>query len=326
MRAFLASSIGVACAPPPSPSPLAPTRRSRAPPRRPGRRAAAPREPAICRAAPSPCRWRPLGAPGSHPRDRATTTAPAAGTRVCRPATYGRFSLVGVVWDDAAAELHGRVQVRTRAAGTGSWSGWQDVETHNDDARADLGSAERARQRRARQPPRRCGSATPTASRCASPGAEDGRGPRARPTAPGRAAARTRRPRRGRPRSGRGAHARRPGPAVATPRRPSTGLRRQRRPRPARRHRDPGPATRPPTEAEHRRGGRAVAPRQPVHRPAPAHRHPRAAGAPTRSCARGRSPTPRPSRPPSSTTRLAATTTPARRPLRSSAASTATTS
>ncbi|MFD4340211.1 peptidoglycan recognition protein, partial [Streptomyces anulatus] len=54
------------------------------------------------------------------------------------------FSLVGVVWDDAEAELHGTVQVRTRAAGGTSWSDWQDVETHNAEHAADLGSAERA--------------------------------------------------------------------------------------------------------------------------------------------------------------------------------------
>lgn len=53
------------------------------------------------------------------------------------------FSLVGVVWDDAEAELHGTVQVRTRATGTTRWSDWQDVETHNADHAADLGSAER---------------------------------------------------------------------------------------------------------------------------------------------------------------------------------------
>lgn len=53
------------------------------------------------------------------------------------------FSLVGVVWDDARAELHGTVQVRTRATGTTRWSDWQDVETHNADHAADLGSAER---------------------------------------------------------------------------------------------------------------------------------------------------------------------------------------
>ncbi|MFC9177459.1 N-acetylmuramoyl-L-alanine amidase [Streptomyces sp. NPDC057107] len=53
------------------------------------------------------------------------------------------FSLVGVVWDDPEAELHGTVQVRTRATGTTRWSDWQDVETHNAEHAADLGSAER---------------------------------------------------------------------------------------------------------------------------------------------------------------------------------------
>ncbi|MBK3587286.1 N-acetylmuramoyl-L-alanine amidase [Streptomyces sp. MBT57] len=48
-----------------------------------------------------------------------------------------------MVWDDAEAELHGTVQVRTRATGTTRWSDWQDVETHNADHAADLGSAER---------------------------------------------------------------------------------------------------------------------------------------------------------------------------------------
>ncbi|MFE5796561.1 peptidoglycan recognition protein [Streptomyces sp. NPDC056503] len=54
------------------------------------------------------------------------------------------FSLVGVVWDDPAAALHGTVQVRTRAAADGVWSPWQDVETHNDEHGADPGSAEGA--------------------------------------------------------------------------------------------------------------------------------------------------------------------------------------
>ncbi|MBT2381225.1 N-acetylmuramoyl-L-alanine amidase [Streptomyces sp. ISL-111] len=53
------------------------------------------------------------------------------------------FSLVGVVWDDAGAELHGTVRVRTRATGTTRWSDWQDVETHGAEHAADLGSAER---------------------------------------------------------------------------------------------------------------------------------------------------------------------------------------
>ncbi|MBX9424878.1 N-acetylmuramoyl-L-alanine amidase [Streptomyces lateritius] len=54
------------------------------------------------------------------------------------------FSLVGVVWDDPAAALHGTVQVRTRSAADGTWSPWQDVETHNDDHGADPDTAEGA--------------------------------------------------------------------------------------------------------------------------------------------------------------------------------------
>ncbi|MER6100617.1 N-acetylmuramoyl-L-alanine amidase [Streptomyces sp. NPDC001728] len=52
------------------------------------------------------------------------------------------FSLVGVVWDDPKAVLHGSVQVRTRATGGGAWSEWQDVETHNEEHGADPGTAE----------------------------------------------------------------------------------------------------------------------------------------------------------------------------------------
>ncbi|MET9440945.1 peptidoglycan recognition protein [Streptomyces sp. NPDC006610] len=57
------------------------------------------------------------------------------------------FSLVGVVWDDPDDELHGRVQVRTRAAGTGVWSGWQDLETHNAEHAPDPDATERAASR-----------------------------------------------------------------------------------------------------------------------------------------------------------------------------------
>ncbi|MBW5425985.1 hypothetical protein GKQ77_31235 [Streptomyces sp. BG9H] len=53
------------------------------------------------------------------------------------------FSLVGVVWDDPADELHGTVQVRTRATGTATWSGWQGVETHNHEHAADPDTLER---------------------------------------------------------------------------------------------------------------------------------------------------------------------------------------
>ncbi|MFD4243241.1 peptidoglycan recognition protein [Streptomyces sp. NPDC058525] len=53
------------------------------------------------------------------------------------------FSLVGVVWDDATTQLHGKVQVRTRSAKTATWSDWQDVETHNSEHAADPDAAER---------------------------------------------------------------------------------------------------------------------------------------------------------------------------------------
>jgi uncharacterized protein with LGFP repeats len=58
-----------------------------------------------------------------------------------------RFSLVGVVWDDPDTELEGRVQVRTRATGTGEWTGWRDVETHNEDHGADPDAPEGAPER-----------------------------------------------------------------------------------------------------------------------------------------------------------------------------------
>ncbi|MGW5864901.1 peptidoglycan recognition protein family protein [Streptomyces sp. NPDC055239] len=54
------------------------------------------------------------------------------------------FSLVGVIWDDPDDELHGSVQVRTRASGTGAWSAWQPVETHNHEHAADPDAEERA--------------------------------------------------------------------------------------------------------------------------------------------------------------------------------------
>ncbi|MEW1660259.1 N-acetylmuramoyl-L-alanine amidase [Streptomyces sp. NPDC093707] len=44
------------------------------------------------------------------------------------------FSLVGVVWDDAATPLPGRAEVRTRARGSGRWSGWQNLATAGEDA------------------------------------------------------------------------------------------------------------------------------------------------------------------------------------------------
>lgn len=82
------------------------------------------------------------GAAAPDATDRDSATVPAPGTLGLPARTVRPFSLLGVVWDDDAAELHGRVQVRTRATGTTRWSGWQDVQVHNDDA-PDLGSAER---------------------------------------------------------------------------------------------------------------------------------------------------------------------------------------
>ncbi|WP_077798433.1 N-acetylmuramoyl-L-alanine amidase [Streptomyces sp. JHA26] len=75
--------------------------------------------------------------------DRASTAPGTVEQGVPRRDTR-RFSLVGVVWDDPATELHGRVQVRTRATATGTWSDWQDLETHTADHAADPGTAEGA--------------------------------------------------------------------------------------------------------------------------------------------------------------------------------------
>ncbi|PRH75935.1 N-acetylmuramoyl-L-alanine amidase [Streptomyces solincola] len=70
-----------------------------------------------------------------------TTGAPQQGLsqREVQP-----FSLLGVVWEDPATALDGAVQVRTRAASTGTWSEWQDLETHNEAHGADASTAEGA--------------------------------------------------------------------------------------------------------------------------------------------------------------------------------------
>lgn len=131
MRGLLASSIGVTCAAAlalPLTSPAA---------------AARPASPASARQAPAA---EALGSTQSlplaplAPRDR--TLAPAAVEQGLPRRDVRHFSLVGVIWDDPDTVLHGRVQVRTRAVGADTWSGWQDLETHNDDA-ADPGTAER---------------------------------------------------------------------------------------------------------------------------------------------------------------------------------------
>ncbi|WP_097223011.1 MULTISPECIES: peptidoglycan recognition protein family protein [unclassified Streptomyces] len=151
MRGFLASSIGVTCAAalalPLTPPALAATARPvpAAEAARPAPRAGTPATTPSDRRAAEPSA---AGSTQSLPlepltRDRATPSAPATEQGLPRR-DVRHFSLVGVVWDDPDAELHGRVQVRTRTAGTGTWSGWQDVETHNADHAADPGTPERA--------------------------------------------------------------------------------------------------------------------------------------------------------------------------------------
>ncbi|MGX1758773.1 peptidoglycan recognition protein family protein [Streptomyces lydicus] len=123
----LAPAAGAHAVPAPAPAP-APAPRATSTPELPGSTQSLP--------VPTP------GAAAPDATDRDSATVPAPGTLGLPARTVRPFSLLGVVWDDAAAELHGRVQVRTRATGTTRWSGWQDVQVHNDDA-PDLGSAER---------------------------------------------------------------------------------------------------------------------------------------------------------------------------------------
>ncbi|MFC7309958.1 peptidoglycan recognition protein [Streptomyces monticola] len=128
MRGILASSIGVACAAALA-LPLAVPQ---------GARAAAPASVTdVAGPVPGSTQSLPLSPLAS---DRA---ADGAGTQGIARRDVLPFSLVGVVWDDPEAELHGRVQVRTRATGTTAWSDWQDVETHNHEHSADHGTPER---------------------------------------------------------------------------------------------------------------------------------------------------------------------------------------
>jgi len=140
MRGFLASSIGVTCAaalalPLTLPAAAAPTKAPA--------RAAQPTSGA--RSVPTAAEPDLPGSTQSLPlapttRDRSLGAAPEQG--LTRDDVH-RFALVGVTWTDPDTELRGRVQVRTRATGTGEWSGWQDVDTHNEDHGADPGTAER---------------------------------------------------------------------------------------------------------------------------------------------------------------------------------------
>ncbi|KOU76269.1 hypothetical protein ADK57_05145 [Streptomyces sp. MMG1533] len=147
MHGFLASSIGVTCAaalalpltPPAAAAnlPATATLLSARPPAL-SAPARATGRPAPTAEAPGGTQSLPLAPLASRDRTLAPTAEQGLSRRDVR-----HFSLVGVVWDDPDVELHGRVQVRTRAAGTGTWSGWQDVETHNAEHAADPDTAER---------------------------------------------------------------------------------------------------------------------------------------------------------------------------------------
>ncbi|MFL5996244.1 MAG: N-acetylmuramoyl-L-alanine amidase [Streptomyces sp.] len=130
MRGLLASSVGVTSA-----AALALSLTSPAVAARPVSPAAV--RPASGAEAPGSTQSLPLAPLAS----RDVTPAPADEQGLPRRAVR-HFSLAGVIWDDPDTELHGRVQIRTRAAGTHTWSGWQDLEAHNDDT-ADPGAAER---------------------------------------------------------------------------------------------------------------------------------------------------------------------------------------
>ncbi|MFF9262169.1 peptidoglycan recognition protein family protein [Streptomyces longwoodensis] len=153
MHGLLATSLGVTCAAALT-LPLAPPAGAAPEPPAPMAEAAA----AVAGAA----RPDPPQAPGAPPRAASATPdlpgstqslplAPLARDRALGGAgdqglprrDVRHFSLLGVVWNDPDTPLHGRVEVRTRAAGTHAWSGWQDLETHNDDHGADPGTAER---------------------------------------------------------------------------------------------------------------------------------------------------------------------------------------
>jgi hypothetical protein len=129
MRAFLATTIGVAC--------TAALALPFAVPTGAAAHSGRPARPAHTTSSPLPGSTRnlplvPLVAPTTtHESDRAPVSPAEQGLSARQVAP---FSLLGVTWNNPAAPLDATVQVRTRAAGTGTWSGWQDVQAHNDDA------------------------------------------------------------------------------------------------------------------------------------------------------------------------------------------------
>ncbi|GAA2455507.1 peptidoglycan recognition protein [Streptomyces macrosporus] len=136
MRAFIASSIGVACAaaaalPLSLPTGVASSASAAT--------VSAP-VPVTSPRLPGSTRSLPL-VPLTPPDATPAPDSPGEGVSLGLPAREVEpFSLLGVVWNDPEEEVHGRIQVRTRAVGTGAWSPWQDLEAHAD--RPDPDSAE----------------------------------------------------------------------------------------------------------------------------------------------------------------------------------------
>lgn len=88
---------------------------------------------------PGSTRSLPLTAPDPGTRKGSSDSGrpPGATTpeeRGLSPRSVPRFSTLGVVWDDPSAQLNGKVQVRTRSAQNGSWSGWKTLDAHTDHA------------------------------------------------------------------------------------------------------------------------------------------------------------------------------------------------
>lgn len=132
MRGFLASSTGVTCAAalalPLAPPAAANTTTTSAPP--------------VTSPTARPETYAPGGTQSLPLAPLARDRAPGAAEQGLPRRDVRHFSLVGVVWDNPATELHGRVEVRTRATATGAWSGWRELETHNADHAADPGTPE----------------------------------------------------------------------------------------------------------------------------------------------------------------------------------------
>jgi hypothetical protein len=122
MRAFLASAVGVACITALAVPFVLPDGDATA---------------TAHRASPDSARVAVAGSTRTLPLSPAARSA----VRAVDAPRVKPFSLLGVTWNDATAQIHGTVQVRTRSVRTGLWSDWKDVEAHTDDT-PDAGSPE----------------------------------------------------------------------------------------------------------------------------------------------------------------------------------------